>query len=105
MKISRSAVLAGWFGFLWATATSVVVALTIETVPALVVPVIASALLPAAAASGTTARIGLGIVASLMLLVFVGFAMLSVGWFYLPSVLCAIAVTTAAEREAGSLLG
>jgi len=96
----RSAVLVAWFGFLWATGTSVVVALTIQAVPALVIPVFASALLPLAAASAITGRIRLGMVAVLMLLVFTGLAILSVGGVYLPSLLCAVALTTAAEREA-----
>lgn len=100
MKIPLSAVLVSWGGFLWATATSVVVALTIQAVPALVIPIVASALLPVAAPSPVTVRIRLGVIASLVLLAFMGLAILSVGWFYLPSFVCAIAVATGAEREA-----
>lgn len=99
MKSSISAVRAAWFGLLWSTATSVVVALTIKPVMPLVIPVLASALLVAAGPS-ITARRTLGIVTLVVLLVFMGLAMLSVGWFYLPSLVAAIEVTTAAEREA-----
>jgi len=102
MKVPSSAVLVGWFGFLWSLGTSVVVALTLQEVRAagLVIPVLATALLPIAAAVGTTARIKLGIGALLILLAFIGLAMLSIGWFYLPSFFTAVAVTTAAERDA-----
>jgi hypothetical protein len=93
---------ASWFGLLWSAGASVVVALTIQAVPALVIPVLASALLVVAGRSNTLRRT-LGVFTSLTLMVFIGLGMLSVGWYYLPSFLAAIHVTTAAEREASRL--
>jgi hypothetical protein len=95
-----SAARLAWFGYLWSTVTSVVVALTIQAVPALVIPVLASAV-PLAAGPSITARRNLALIASLILLAFICLAILSVGWFYLPSFVAAITITTGAEREAG----
>ena len=101
MAITAFASKARWVSILWSAGMSLLVAVTDQAVPALVVPVAASILLFMAPRSPRV-QVWLGIVACAILLGFMILAVLSVGWFYLPS-LVAAAGSTAYSRDALAL--